>query len=87
MIDQQTNPGEEHQEEIIPAQEKRLIEEVEKIAKQDPDEAVHLNAPSLTEQNILHDADDAVHKTVSPTVGAEDFNKNIDPDDAVHGQG
>jgi len=82
----QITPDDDQQEEIIPAEEKKLKEEVEKIAEQDPDEAVHLNTPTIFEENKLHDADDAVHKTVTPSIVAEDINRQIDPDDTVHGQ-
>lgn len=78
-------PEDEQQEEIIPAEEKKNEEEIEKIATQDPDEAIHLKTPTVSEQNKQHDADDAVHKTVTPSVVAEDINKQIDLDDAVHG--
>jgi len=82
----QITPDDDQQEEIIPAEEKKLKEEVEKMHMQDPDEAVHLNTPTISEENKLHDADDAVHKTVTPSIVAEDINRQIDPDDTVHGQ-
>ncbi len=86
ITENQINPEDDQQEEIIPTEEEKLKEEVEKIAEQDPDEAVHLNTPTISEENKVHDADDAVHKTVTPSVVAEDINKQIDPDDAVHGK-
>ena len=86
IIETPITPEDDQQEEIISTEEKNLKEEVEKMGAQDPDEAVHLNTATITEQNILHDADDAVHKTVTPSVVAEDISKQIDPDDAVHGQ-
>ena len=86
ISDNQLTPDVDPTEEITPAEVKTAKEEVEKIAKQDPDEAVHLNAPVISEENKLQDADDAVHKIVTPSVAAEDIYKNIDPDDAVHGK-
>ena len=86
ITENQITPEDDQQEEIISTEEKELQDEVEKIAEQDPDEAVHLNTPTISEENKLHDADDAVHKTVTPSVVAEDINKQIDSDDAVHGK-
>ena len=86
ITENQITPEDDQQEEIISTEEKELQDEVEKIAEQDPDEAVHLNTRTISEENKLHDADDAVHKTVTPSVVAEDINKQIDSDDAVHGK-
>lgn len=85
MIDKQTNPGEEEQEEITAPEETSSEKEIATIAEHDADEAIHLANPKVSDENKQQDADDAVHKTVSPLNVAEELGKETDPDELVHG--
>lgn len=73
------------EEENLPLKSEEEIE-LETLASEDADEAVHLIQPTLTEENKLHDADDAVHKTVTPHTFEEGLEKHSDPDELAHGQ-
>ena len=70
----------------IPAENQLEENEIEKLGKEDPDEAVHLEKQTISDENKEQDPDDAVHKTITPTIVSEDINKQIDADDAVHGK-
>lgn len=79
-------PGNEPpEEENVPFKSEEEIE-LEALAKNDPDEAVHLTPLTATEENKLQDPDDAVHKTVSPHNVENNLDNHADPDELVHGQ-
>ena len=72
-------------EENLPLKSEEEIE-LEALAKEDPDEAVHLILPIVTDENKFEDADDAVHKIITPPTFEEDLEKQTDPDELAHGQ-
>ncbi len=71
--------------ENVPLKSEEEIE-LEALAKNDPDGAVHLTAPMATEQNKLLNPDDAVHTTVTQHIFENSLNSHVDPDEVVHGQ-
>jgi hypothetical protein len=74
-----------HNENSVAKETSSEENEIEKSGNEDPDEAVHLEQQVISEENKEQDPDDAVHKTVTPTIVSEDIDKQIDADDAVHG--
>ena len=86
MIEKQTTPEEEQQEEVTTPAEASLEKEIEIVAEHDVDEAIHLTNSKVSEENKPEDADDAVHKMVSPINAAEELGKEGDPDELVHRQ-
>ncbi len=86
MIEQQTNPEEEHRDEIASPEETSSEKEIEQIAEHDVDEAIHLANPKVSDENKPEDADDAVHKTIPPINSGEELGNEKDPDELVHGQ-
>ncbi len=73
------------EEQNIPLKSDEEIE-LEKLAIEDPDEAVHLTPTIVTDENKTEDADDAVHKIITPHTFEEDLEKKVDPDELAHGQ-
>lgn len=73
------------EDENVPLKSEEEIE-LEALAKNDPDEAVHLTPPAATEENKLQDPDDAVHKTITPLNVENNLDNHADPDELVHGQ-
>ncbi|MFN0081725.1 MAG: hypothetical protein ACKVOM_04340 [Ferruginibacter sp.] len=74
-------PGDEN----VPLKSEEEIE-LEVLAENDPDDAVHLTPPTATEENKLQDPDDAVHKTVTQHNIGNDLDNQADLDELVHGQ-
>ncbi len=82
MIDP-TDREDEHQHEedlITPDDDNTDLSEI------DPDEKIHLKAEVPSDENIKHDADDAVHRSYKPAVDPLHENQERDPDDMAHGR-
>ncbi len=56
------------------------------VSEADPDETVHQKPSIPSEENLKHDADDAVHSGYKPAADPSHENQERDPDDMSHGR-
>ena len=56
------------------------------LSEADPDEIIHRKPIVPSEEQLKHDADDAVHSGYKPAVDPSHENQERDPDDMAHGR-
>lgn len=56
------------------------------LSEADPDEVIHQKTPIPSDEQLKHDADDAVHSGYKPAADPSHENQERDSDDLSHGR-